>query len=74
MDTLFTIFEIMGTLAFAISGALDAIRHKMDLFGVGVMGIVTATGGGMLRDLVIGQTPPKVFLNPRWAIMAFWSV
>lgn len=71
MDTLFSIFEIMGTLAFAVSGALDAIRHKMDLFGVGVMGIVTATGGGMLRDLVIGQTPPKVFRNPRWAIMAF---
>lgn len=71
MDTLFTIFEIMGTLAFAISGALDAIRHRMDLFGVGMMGIVTATGGGMLRDLVIGQTPPKVFRNPRWAIMAF---
>lgn len=71
METLFTLFEIMGTLAFAISGALDAIRHKMDLFGVAVMGIVTATGGGMLRDLVIGQTPPRVFLNPRWAIMAF---
>ena len=71
MDTLFTIFEIMGTLAFAISGALDAIRHKMDLFGVGMMGIVTATGGGMLRDIVIGQTPPRVFRNPRWAVMAF---
>lgn len=71
MEALFTIFEIMGTIAFAISGALDAIRHRMDLFGVGVMGIVTATGGGMLRDIVIGNTPPKVFRNPRWAIMAF---
>lgn len=71
METLFTLFEIMGTLAFAVSGALDAIRHRMDLFGVGMMGIITATGGGMLRDLVIGQTPPKVFRNPRWAIMAF---
>ena len=71
MESLFTLFEIMGTLAFAISGALDAIRHKMDLFGVGIMGIVTATGGGMLRDIVIGDTPPRVFRNPRWAIMAF---
>ena len=70
MAILFTIFEIMGTIAFAVSGALDAIRHKMDLFGVCMMGVVTATGGGMLRDVVIGRTPPRVFRNPRWAIMA----
>lgn len=71
MNELFSFFEIIGTLAFAISGAMEGIRHKMDLFGVSMMGLVTATGGGVLRDLVIGQIPPRVFLNPKCAIIAF---
>ena len=71
MDLLFHIIEIIGTITFAISGALEAIRHKMDLFGVAMLGIVTATGGGVLRDVIIGRIPPKVFINPRYAILAF---
>jgi len=70
MDILFTIFELIGTVSFAISGAMEAIRHKMDLFGVVMLGIITATGGGVLRDLVIGSTPPRVFRDPTWAIVA----
>ena len=64
MDLLLSIIEIIGTIAFAISGALEAIRHKMDLFGVAMLGVVTATGGGVLRDVVIGEIPPRVFRKP----------
>lgn len=71
MDRLFAIFEILGTISFAISGALEAIRHKMDLFGVAMLGVVTATGGGILRDIVIGELPPKVFRDPENALLAF---
>ena len=71
MDLLFHIIEIVGTITFAISGALEAIRHKMDLFGVAMLGVVTATGGGVLRDVIIGQIPPRVFTNPNCAILAF---
>ena len=70
MDVLFTIFELVGTVSFAVSGAMEAIRHKMDLFGVAMLGVITATGGGILRDIVIGKTPPQVFQDPTWAIVA----
>lgn len=70
MDILFTIFEFVGTVSFAISGAMEAIRHKMDLFGVIMLGLITACGGGVLRDIVIGVIPPRVFRNPTWAILA----
>jgi len=71
MNLLFFIFEIMGTIAFAISGAMIAIRHKMDLFGVAMLGLVTATGGGVIRDVIIGDTPPRVFRDSRYAMLAF---
>lgn len=71
MDILFLIFEILGTVAFAISGAMEAIRHKMDLFGVAMIGLITATGGGVLRDVVIGEIPPRVFRDSRYAMLAF---
>ena len=71
MDLLFSIFEIIGTVSFAISGAMEAIRHGMDLFGVAMLGIITATGGGVLRDVVIGTIPPRVFRDPTCALLAF---
>jgi len=53
--------DLLGTAAFAASGALAGIRRDMDLFGVLVLGMVTATGGGTLRDLLLGDTPPFIF-------------
>ncbi len=53
--------EIVGTIVFAVSGALVAIKSKFDIFGVLVIGCVTAVGGGMTRDILIGSTPPAVF-------------
>jgi uncharacterized membrane protein YeiH len=53
--------DLLGTAAFAASGALAAIRREMDLFGVLMLGLVTACGGGTLRDLLLGDTPPFIF-------------
>ena len=70
MQTVLLIFDIMGTLSFAVSGALVAIRRRMDLFGVAVLAIVTATGGGILRDLLIGHLPPQAFRDPLYVAIA----
>lgn len=51
------IIDILGTIAFAISGVLVAMDKKLDLFGVFIIAFVTATGGGTLRDMLIGSTP-----------------
>jgi len=56
--------EWIGTVAFAVSGSLVAIGCSLDLFGVLIVGCVTAVGGGIVRDLLIGNIPPQVFLNP----------
>ena len=50
-------FELIGAVAFAISGAALAVKKHMDLFGVAMMGMTTAVGGGILRDLLLGITP-----------------
>ena len=54
---MFYILDLLGTMAFAISGVLTAINKKMDPFGVFVIALVTAVGGGTLRDVLIGRTP-----------------
>lgn len=64
------ILEIIGTVAFAVSGALTAIKHKMDIFGVAILGLTTATGGGVIRDLILGSNPPMMFINPVYALTA----
>lgn len=59
--TLLYLLDMLGTAAFAASGALAGVRRHMDLFGVLVLGMVTATGGGTLRDCLIGDLPPFIF-------------
>ena len=68
--TLLTLFDFIGTVAFAISGALVGIHKKMDIFGVNVLAVTTACGGGVMRDLIIGCTPPKMFQNPFFVLAA----
>ena len=70
MNSVFFILEIIGTVAFAASGAMVAVNKKMDVFGVIVLGLTTATGGGIIRDVILGKTPPSVFLTPVYAIVA----
>ncbi|MEP5340666.1 MAG: trimeric intracellular cation channel family protein [Algibacter sp.] len=54
---MFYTIDILGTIAFTISGVLIAINKKMDLLGILIIGFVTAVGGGTLRDLLIGNVP-----------------
>ena len=54
-DSILFVMEIIGTIAFASSGAMLAVRKRMDLFGVCVLGVTTAVGGGMIRDLILGS-------------------
>ena len=62
--------EMIGTVAFAASGAMVGAGCSMDIFGVCVLGVVTAVGGGMIRDIVLGILPPTVFLNSKYALAA----
>lgn len=62
--------EMSGTVAFAASGAMVGVERNMDIFGVSVLGVVTAVGGGMIRDIVLGIIPPNVFTNPVYALVA----
>ena len=71
MTNLMSVFEIIGSIAFAISGSMLAIKKEMDLFGILILGIVTSVGGGAIRDIVIGNTPPAMFQNPKCII---WKI
>ena len=61
MSTVLTVIEIIGVLSFSISGALMAIDKENDFFGVIFLAIITSFGGGILRDVFIGNTPPLFF-------------
>ena len=61
-NTMF-VLELIGAAAFAISGAMAAIKRKADIFGVVFLGVITALGGGVIRDVLIGQLPPKMFIS-----------
>ena len=70
MPSLIMALELIGTIAFAISGAVIAVRKGMDVFGVTILGLTTAVGGGVIRDLVLGNTPPVTFREPVYALTA----
>lgn len=69
-EKLLLVFELIGTVAFAVSGAMVGLSKKMDIFGVVTLGLITAVGGGVIRDLVLGNTPPATFQNPVYAVFA----
>ena len=62
--------ELIGTLAFAVSGAMTGLKKNMDIFGVCILGLTTAVGGGVIRDLILGNTPPATFQDPIYATVA----
>ena len=70
MDEVIFILELIGTVAFASSGAMIAIEKKMDIFGVNVLGATTAVGGGIMRDIILGLTPPGAFSHPVYVLVA----
>lgn len=67
---IYFIVEILGTIAFATSGAMVAINKRVDIFGVLVLSSVTALGGGCIRDILIGTLPPRMFSDYRYVTVA----
>ena len=63
MAEIIKILEIIGTIAFSVSGALVAINASLDIFGVVFVGAITAVGGGIVRDVILGINPPAIFNN-----------
>ena len=61
--------DLIGTIVFAISGAIAARQHKMDIFGMFVLAFVTGVGGGTLRDVMIGNTPVFWMKQPIYVLM-----
>lgn len=77
---LLLILSLAGTVVFAASGAAAAVARRLDLFGVIVVGTVTALGGGLTRDVLIGEVPPLALTDWRYAAAAavtaaviFWT-
>ncbi|HVI58248.1 MAG TPA: trimeric intracellular cation channel family protein [Luteimonas sp.] len=60
------LLDFLGTFAFAISGGLTAVRHRLDLFGVLVLSFAAATAGGITRDVLLGATPPVSLVDWRY--------
>lgn len=73
INLMVTIIEYIGTIAFAVSGALIAIENRMDILGVMILGSVTAVGGGLIRDILLNRTMPTMFENPLYALVAVIS-
>jgi len=81
INQLIFVMDLVGTVAFAAAGAMVAIKRNADLFGVLLCGLLTAQGGGAMRDLILGNHPPRMFQNPTdlWvalatAMVVFWAV
>jgi uncharacterized membrane protein YeiH len=64
--TFVALLDFAGTFAFAISGALVAIRHRLDLFGVLVLSYTASAAGGLMRDVILGATPPAAIVDWRY--------
>lgn len=67
---LFTLLDLSGTFAFAISGALAARQNKLDAFGVVTLAYLTACGGGLVRDVSIGALPPAGIADWRYIALS----
>ena len=70
MDEVIFVLELIGAAAFSVSGAMVAIEKKADIFGVLFLAITTALGGGVIRDVLIGQIPPRMFVSYWYLLVA----
>lgn len=69
-EMLFAAAEILGTIAFAASGAMIAIERELDMFGVLFLGVFAAVGGGVTRDVLLGILPPSAFRDSIYVLVA----
>lgn len=79
VDLILVVLDLVGTFVFALSGALVGVRQRLDLFGVLVLSFVAACGGGLMRDAMIGATPPAALQDWRYVaisvaagLLTFW--
>ena len=70
MEKLMFVLELIGIAAFAISGAMTAMERRADMFGVMFAAVITALGGGIIRDVLLGQLPPKMFTSYTYILVA----
>ncbi len=68
------IFDLLGTFAFAVSGALLGVRKEMDIYGIFVLAFVVAVGGGTVREMMLGSTPPFVLVDPNYLYVTVAAV
>ncbi len=80
LNTLVVALDLIGTFVFAVSGAAEAAKHSLDLFGVLVLSFAAATSGGLLRDVLIGSIPPAALSDLRYifvpvfaGLIVFWA-
>jgi len=69
-DALLSVVDLAGTFLFALEGAIAAIHGNLDFLGMVVLAFVTAVGGGIIRDLLLGATPPSAVRDWRYAAIA----
>lgn len=70
VDWILFLLEALGAVSFAVSGTIIAIKKRNDVVGAVIFALVTAFGGGLIRDLVIGRNPPALFTSMEYAILA----
>lgn len=68
-----SLMELIGTVAFAVSGALVAIERKLDYYGIAFLAIITAVGGGIVRDIIINLPLPVALANPIYIVISIAS-
>ncbi|KGE71971.1 trimeric intracellular cation channel family protein [Spirochaeta lutea] len=71
LGPVFPVLDFAGTFVFALSGSIAAARKNMDVYGSVILAIVTALGGGMIRDVLLGRTPPGAFQDIGYLVVAF---
>ncbi len=70
MENLMFVLELIGVAAFAISGAMTAMEKRADVFGVIFLAVTTALGGGIIRDILLGELPPRMFTSYTYVLVA----
>ncbi len=71
---MFHSFDLLGTFVFAISGAIAGIKSKLDIFGITVVAFITACGGGIVRDIILGVHPAAGLINHQYLYLVVLAV
>lgn len=69
-ENIMNIIAVIGVISFAISGAMAAVNKRMDPFGIVVLAVITASGGGIIRDVILGILPPNAFTDCTYILIA----